>query len=54
MITLNSVMYSPYEDILGMNIVPTDVECDSIRALLQGPRKELADFTQEITRLQSH
>ncbi|KAF7362689.1 hypothetical protein MVEN_00618200 [Mycena venus] len=46
-------MYSPYEDILGTNVVPTDAECDNIRALLQAPRKELADVTQEITRLQS-
>ncbi|KAJ7842731.1 hypothetical protein B0H14DRAFT_2780339 [Mycena olivaceomarginata] len=34
-------MYSPFQDILHTNAVPTDAECDSIHALLRGPRKEV-------------
>ncbi|KAJ7212632.1 hypothetical protein GGX14DRAFT_564383 [Mycena pura] len=44
---------SPFEDILHTNVVPSDAQCDDIRAFLVGPCKELADLTEEIERLQS-
>ena len=44
---------SPFEDILHTNLVPSDAQCDDIRAFLVGPCKELADLTEEIERLQS-
>ncbi|KAJ7881264.1 hypothetical protein B0H14DRAFT_2705131, partial [Mycena olivaceomarginata] len=46
-------MYSPFQDILHTNTIPMDAECDSIHALLRGPRKEVVDLTEEIARLQS-
>ncbi|KAJ7212637.1 hypothetical protein GGX14DRAFT_564386 [Mycena pura] len=44
---------SPFEDILHTNVVPSDAQCDDIRAFLMGPCKELANLTEEIERLQS-
>ncbi|KAJ7212636.1 hypothetical protein GGX14DRAFT_564385 [Mycena pura] len=46
---------SPFdsEDILHTNVVPSDAQCDDIRAFLVGPCKELADLTEEIERFQS-
>ncbi|KAJ7691224.1 hypothetical protein B0H14DRAFT_3048208 [Mycena olivaceomarginata] len=35
-------MYSPFQDILHTNAIPMDAECDSIHALLRGPRKEVS------------
>ncbi|KAJ7902207.1 hypothetical protein B0H13DRAFT_1882693 [Mycena leptocephala] len=46
-------MDSPFQHILHTNVVPTDEECDSIRAFLQGPRQKLADLREEIARLQA-
>ncbi|KAJ6493266.1 hypothetical protein C8R45DRAFT_989253 [Mycena sanguinolenta] len=46
-------MESPFSAFLSTNFVPTDVECDDIRAFLRGPRTKLADITEEIARLQS-
>ncbi|KAF8160330.1 hypothetical protein K438DRAFT_1859818 [Mycena galopus ATCC 62051] len=46
-------MHSPFQDSLHTNFVPTDTECDDIRALIQGPLKDLAKVTEEIARLHS-
>ncbi|KAJ6573388.1 hypothetical protein DFH09DRAFT_1362051 [Mycena vulgaris] len=46
-------MNSPVKDILYTNAVPSDVACESIRHFLEGPQKELAYLTEEITRLES-
>lgn len=46
-------MHSPFKSILSTNTVPTDAQCDTIRDLLKAPRKELAEITLEIDRLQS-
>ncbi|KAJ6548629.1 hypothetical protein B0H19DRAFT_952317, partial [Mycena capillaripes] len=53
MLTVNSSMESPFEDILHTNTVPSDADCDVIRNLLQIPRNEVADLTEEIARLQA-
>ncbi|KAJ7809870.1 hypothetical protein B0H14DRAFT_2865017 [Mycena olivaceomarginata] len=50
---MNRPMQSPFNDILYTNTVPSDTECDSIRSLLAGPLKDLADITEEMRRLQS-
>ncbi|KAJ6559749.1 hypothetical protein B0H19DRAFT_1145730 [Mycena capillaripes] len=50
---MNSPMESPFQDILRTNTVPSDVDCEIIRDLLQGPCKELADASQEVSRLQA-
>ncbi|KAJ7923355.1 hypothetical protein B0H13DRAFT_2316545 [Mycena leptocephala] len=49
----NRSMCSPFNDILHTNAVPSDTECEEIRNLLEGSRKELSDVTEEINRLQS-
>ncbi|KAJ7255834.1 hypothetical protein B0H12DRAFT_960797, partial [Mycena haematopus] len=49
----NRLMQSPFENILRTNAVPSDAECDSIRNLLEGSLKDLADVSEEIKRLQS-
>ncbi|KAJ6561763.1 hypothetical protein B0H19DRAFT_87464 [Mycena capillaripes] len=46
-------MDTPYKDILHTNAVPTDADCERIRELLVGPRKEVADLAAEIERLQT-
>ncbi|KAJ7158027.1 hypothetical protein C8R43DRAFT_854891, partial [Mycena crocata] len=46
-------MDSPYLSILHTNAVPTDNECKEIRNLLQGPSKQAADLTEEISRVQT-
>ncbi|KAJ6561753.1 hypothetical protein B0H19DRAFT_991736 [Mycena capillaripes] len=46
-------METPYKDILHTNTVPSDTDCQRIRELLVGPRKEVADLTAEIKRLQA-
>lgn len=47
----NRSMRSPFNDILHTNAVPSDAECEKIRNLLEGPRNELSDVTEEINRL---
>ncbi|KAJ7755575.1 hypothetical protein B0H16DRAFT_717519 [Mycena metata] len=44
-------MDTPFKDILHTNTVPSDEECQRIRELLAGPRKEAAQLTEEIERL---
>ncbi|KAJ7127696.1 hypothetical protein C8R44DRAFT_560102, partial [Mycena epipterygia] len=46
-------MHSPFTDILHTNAVPSDADCVDILKLLQRPRQEVADLTEEISRLQS-
>jgi hypothetical protein len=46
-------MHSPFNAILHTNAIPSDTECDSIRNAMEGPLKELAGVTEEISRLQS-
>ncbi|KAJ6598527.1 hypothetical protein B0H10DRAFT_1826383, partial [Mycena sp. CBHHK59/15] len=46
-------MDSPFNDILHTNAVPSDVDCQRIRALLVGPRQEAEELTQEIGRIQA-
>ncbi|KAJ7890349.1 hypothetical protein B0H13DRAFT_2531127 [Mycena leptocephala] len=41
-------MESPFQSLLHTNTVPSDVDCDRIRNLLMGPRKQVADLTEEI------
>ncbi|KAF7336260.1 F-box domain-containing protein [Mycena venus] len=45
-------MESPFASILHTNIAPSDDECTRIRYFLTGPRREVANLTQEIVRLQ--
>ncbi|KAJ7662952.1 hypothetical protein B0H17DRAFT_909987, partial [Mycena rosella] len=42
----------PFERILHTNAVPSDADCQRIRDLLAGPRKEAADLSAEISRIQ--
>ncbi|KAJ7767209.1 hypothetical protein B0H16DRAFT_1366522 [Mycena metata] len=44
-------MDTPFKDILHTNTVPLDEDCQRIRELLAGPRKEAAQLTEEIERL---
>ncbi|KAJ7127676.1 hypothetical protein C8R44DRAFT_99150 [Mycena epipterygia] len=46
-------MHSPFTDILHTNAVPSDADCVDILKLLESPRQEVADLTEEIGRLQS-
>ncbi|KAJ7267371.1 hypothetical protein C8J57DRAFT_1327514 [Mycena rebaudengoi] len=46
-------MDSPFKDILNTNIVPSDAECQSIRDLLSGPRRQCADLTEQIAQMQT-
>ncbi|KAJ7865549.1 hypothetical protein B0H13DRAFT_2067675 [Mycena leptocephala] len=45
-------MHSPFKDILYTNVVPCDTDCDNIRDLVEGSRRELAHITEDIARLQ--
>ncbi|KAJ7755580.1 hypothetical protein B0H16DRAFT_1372103 [Mycena metata] len=44
-------MDTPFKDILHTNTAPSDEDCERIRELLAGPRKEAAQLTEEIERL---
>ncbi|KAJ6598524.1 hypothetical protein B0H10DRAFT_2441478 [Mycena sp. CBHHK59/15] len=46
-------MDSPFKNILHTNAVPSDADCQRIRALLVGPRKEAEELSQEIGRIQA-
>ncbi|KAJ7867717.1 hypothetical protein B0H14DRAFT_2439675 [Mycena olivaceomarginata] len=46
-------MQSPFDDVLYTNTVPSDTECNSIRSLLAGPLKDLADVEEKMRHLQS-
>ncbi|KAJ7486604.1 hypothetical protein FB451DRAFT_1227631 [Mycena latifolia] len=43
---------SPFHDILHTNAVPSDADCQRIRDFLTEPRRELADLSNEISRMQ--
>ncbi|KAJ7486623.1 hypothetical protein FB451DRAFT_1126873 [Mycena latifolia] len=43
---------SPFQSILHTNTVPSDADCQTIRDFLTEPRKELADLSAEISRMQ--
>ncbi|KAJ7883990.1 hypothetical protein B0H13DRAFT_1721179 [Mycena leptocephala] len=45
-------MVTPFQEILHTNAVPSDAECQRIRELLVGPRREAAELSDEIERLQ--
>jgi hypothetical protein len=45
-------MDSPFKDILNTNTVPSDAECQRIHDLLSDPRRQCADLTEQIARLQ--
>ncbi|KAF8195204.1 hypothetical protein K438DRAFT_1719405, partial [Mycena galopus ATCC 62051] len=44
---------SPFSRLLCTNTVPSDAECDAIRQFLSGLRKDFAEVTQEIARMQA-
>ncbi|KAJ7767191.1 hypothetical protein B0H16DRAFT_1412306 [Mycena metata] len=44
-------MDTPFKDIPHTNTVPSDEECQHIRELLAGPRRQAAKLTEEIERL---
>ncbi|KAJ7168744.1 hypothetical protein C8R46DRAFT_1092492 [Mycena filopes] len=46
-------MESPFKDLLFTNAVPSDADCQRIRALLVGPQKEVAQIGDEIHRLET-
>ncbi|KAJ7486631.1 hypothetical protein FB451DRAFT_1227677 [Mycena latifolia] len=43
---------SPFQNILHTNAVPSDADCQRIRDFLTEPRRELADLSDEISRMQ--
>ncbi|KAF7300347.1 hypothetical protein HMN09_00918000 [Mycena chlorophos] len=45
-------MNSPFQSILNTNTVPSDAECDEIRALLRPQRPRLAHLNDQVARLQ--
>ncbi|KAF7344360.1 F-box domain-containing protein [Mycena sanguinolenta] len=47
------LMQSPFEKMLGTNAILSDSECSSVRSSLEEPLKDLANVTEEISRLQS-
>ncbi|KAJ7919020.1 hypothetical protein B0H13DRAFT_268528 [Mycena leptocephala] len=46
-------MDTPFKELLHTNSVPSEAECQRIRELLFGPRKEAAELTNEIERVQT-
>ncbi|KAJ7701189.1 hypothetical protein B0H17DRAFT_976702 [Mycena rosella] len=46
-------MHSPFKDLLYTNAVPSDAERNDIRGLLEGPLKQVAELTKELSRLQA-
>ncbi|KAJ6598529.1 hypothetical protein B0H10DRAFT_734392 [Mycena sp. CBHHK59/15] len=46
-------MDSPFKDILHTNAVPSDADCQRIRAFLVGPRTEAEELTLKIGRIQA-
>ncbi|KAJ7919016.1 hypothetical protein B0H13DRAFT_2187275 [Mycena leptocephala] len=46
-------MDTPFKDILHTNAIPSDWECQIIREMLVEPRREAAELTREIERIQT-
>ncbi|KAJ7212595.1 hypothetical protein GGX14DRAFT_519442 [Mycena pura] len=46
-------MHSPFENMLHTNFVPSDAQCDYLRAFLVDPRKKLAGLAEKISQLQA-
>ncbi|KAJ6537945.1 hypothetical protein B0H19DRAFT_1181334 [Mycena capillaripes] len=46
-------MHSPFEKVLHTNLAPSETECDTIRDLVGGWRKDYTRITADIVRLQS-
>ncbi|KAJ7224666.1 hypothetical protein GGX14DRAFT_651334 [Mycena pura] len=50
---LPKTMHSPFENMLHTNFIPSDAQCDNLRAFLVDPCKELAGLAEKISQLQA-